>query len=65
MAAVNNTVRDLLASIGIDDNAQFNGETNAERIANDMFDDNFTLFMDTSDEEIDSDLKTYSSLTLL
>ena len=65
MAAVNNTVRNLLASIGIDGIALFNGETNAERLASDMFDDNFASCINKSDEDIDSDLKTYSSMTLL
>lgn len=64
MAALNNTVHDLMTSIGINYVALFNGATNAEHIENDMFNDNFKSFMDKTYEEIDADLKAFSTLTV-
>ena len=63
-AVVANTVRQLLALAGVDDALQFNGETQAQRLSADMFDDTFTSCMDKTYEELDSDLKMYSSLTV-
>ena len=64
MAAVVNTVADLLASVGIDNVGQFNCQTNAERLASDMFNDDFGSFIDKTSVEIEADLKTYSALTI-
>ena len=63
-AVVANTVRQLLAIAGVDDVQQFNGETQAQRLSADMFDDTFTSCMDKTYEELDSDLTMYSSLTV-
>ena len=46
MAAIVNTVTDLLASVGIDNVGQFNGLTNAQRLAADLFNDDFGSFID-------------------
>ena len=58
-----NTVRQLLAIAGVDDTLLFNDETQAQRLASDLFDDTFASCMDKSYEEIDSDLKSYAQLT--
>ena len=63
-AVVANTVRQLLTLAGVDDVIQFNGETQAQRLSTDMFDDSFQSCMDKTYEELDSDLKMYSSLTV-
>jgi len=57
MAAPNNTLRLLLALVGVDDVIQFLGATNAQRIVGDIFDDNFLSCMAKSYEEIESDIK--------
>ena len=59
-----NTVRILLALASVDDVLLFNGETQAQRLAQDLFDDSLLSCMDKSYEEIGSDLKSYSTLTV-
>ena len=49
-AVVANTVRELLVLAGVDDALQFNGETQAQRLSADMFDDTFTSCMDKRTE---------------
>ena len=46
MAAIINTVRLLLISIGISDVRIFNGQSDAERLSSDMFDDDFRSCID-------------------
>ena len=58
-----NTVRSLLALIGVNDTTLFNSQTQAERLSNEMFDDSFESCLDKTHEEIDADLKIYSALT--
>ena len=48
---------------GITDATLFDGNTKASRIANELFDNNFTSFMDKTYVELDYDLKSYSTLT--
>ena len=50
--------------IGIDNTGLFDGQTQAARIAEGMFDDDFESCIDKSDSEIDDDLKTWSNLTI-
>ena len=59
----NFTVLEAMIACGIDNNALFDGETQAARIASDIFDDTFTTCMDKSFKELDADFKTYSDLT--
>ena len=59
------TVRDAIAACGIDNNNLFDGRMPAQRIATDMFDDEFQSCLDKTNDEIDADIKTYSSLTQL
>ena len=56
-----NTVRELLTAAGIDDITQVDAEKNAERMARDMFDNDFASFIDKMHDEIDLDLKTYAN----
>ena len=65
MAAIVNTVTDLLESVRIDNVGQFNGLTNAQRVTADLFDDDFGSFIDKTETEIEADLKMYSALTIV
>ena len=58
------TVRDAMIACGINDTKLFMNETEAQRIATDLFQDSFNTCMDKTFNEVDSDLKTYSVLTL-
>ena len=64
-AAVQHTVLDAMIAIGINNTTLFDGETQAERIAEGMFDNDFQSCLDKSNEDIDDDLKTWSSLTTM
>ena len=64
MAAQLFTVRMALTSCGVDDITLFNGRTAAERMANEIFLDNFEVCMDKTADELKEDLKSYSNLTL-
>ena len=59
-----NTVRKLITAVGVDNITQFSCLTNAQRMANDMFDNSFSSFMDNLYDEIDSDLKLYPLMTV-
>ena len=63
MAAVTFTVREAIAACDVDDITQWNGNTSAERIATDIFDDDFHSCMDITIQDIENDYKTYASLT--
>ena len=63
MAAVVFTVRQAIASCGVNDVALFAGQTNAQRISNDCFDDDFNSCLDKTFTEMDEDLKSYAQLT--
>ena len=49
---------------GVTDPALFNGNTQAQRIAGELFDDDFEACIDKTMSEIDEDMKSYSSLTM-
>ena len=49
---------------GIENLNLLNGKTNAECLANEMFDKNFNAGMDKTFKEIDVDLKTWSNLAV-
>ena len=65
MVAPKNTLRLLLASVGVNDVIQFLGATNAQKVAIDMFDDDFLSCMDKSYEKIEAGIKSYSMLTFV
>ena len=53
-----------IASCGVNDVTLWNGQTKAQRIAFDMFDDAYTTCMDKTMEEVDADFKSYAELPL-
>ena len=63
-AAVPNTVLDSLIACGINNVQLFDGQTQAQRVATEVFDDDFESCRLKTSEEIKEDLKTYSSLTI-
>ena len=63
-APIMHTVEDAIILCGVNDTTSFNGDTKAERIADDVFDDDFQSCMDKTIKELDEDLKSYSALTI-
>jgi hypothetical protein len=57
------TVYDAMVACGVNDAALFDGGTPAERIAANLFGDDFATCMDKGFLEIDYEFKTYSDLT--
>ena len=58
------TVHGAIIACGVIDPILFNGSTKAERIALEIFDDDFYSYMDKNINELDEDLKSYSALTV-
>eukprot|EP00980_Cylindrotheca_fusiformis_P018606 scaffold6163_cov78-Cylindrotheca_fusiformis.AAC.2 len=52
-----------MALCGLNDVNQFKGETNAQRIASQVFSDDFASCMDKSFDDLTEDLKSFSCLT--
>ena len=63
VAAIVFTVQDAMIACGIDNVSLFEGAPQTERIASNLFDDNFTACMDKTYEDLDDDLKGYSVMT--
>lgn len=61
---MNHTVLDAMVACGVDNVTQFENKTQAARFAEEIFGNDFYLCMDKTFEELQSDLKTYSSLTV-
>ena len=59
------TVHDAMIAAGVNDADNFNGQSSAERLAEDLFDDEFTTCMDKTYVDLDGDFKSFSSLTAL
>ena len=59
------TVLDGMILCGVNNTANFIGQTPAERFANDIFMGTFESMRDKSFEELDADFKSYSDLTQL
>ena len=57
------TVRDAMIACGVNDVNLFDGDTPAQRIAADLFGDDFDTCMDKSYEELYGEFKTYTDLT--
>ena len=57
------TVHDAMVAAGVDDTDNFDGQSSAQRLAEDLFDNNFTTCMDKSHDDIESDFKSFSALT--
>jgi hypothetical protein len=59
------TVRDAMIACGVNDVTLVDVDTPAQRIAANLFGDDFATCMDKSFEELDQEFKTYSDLTQL
>ena len=59
------TVRDGIIACDVRDDDNFDGRKSAERKADKLFDDRYQIFMDKSIEDLKSDLKSYTDLTVL
>ena len=57
------TVRDAMILCGLDDRELYEGQTPAQRFATDIFSDSFNMCLDKSIEEVNNDIKQYSTLT--
>ena len=57
------TIREAMEECGVSNQDVFEDKTQAERLASDLFSDDFNTCMDKTHEELDSDFKTYSDLT--
>jgi hypothetical protein len=53
-----------MVTCGVDHDALFLDETQAQRLASDIFGDQFTLCLDITFKELDEHFKTYSDLTV-
>ena len=62
-ADIPRTVLDALIVCGVDNVALFLGETQAQRVTDDIFDDAFASCMDITFKELDDHFKTYSDLS--
>ena len=57
------TVREAMKECGVNDTDLFDEKNQTERLAADLFGDDFQTCMDKTHAELDSDFKTYSDLT--
>jgi len=58
------TARDAMLAASVNDTDLFNGQSSAEMLAEDVFDDDFLTCMDKSQVDVEDDLKSLSSLTV-
>ena len=58
------TVLNALTACGVDNEVRFMDQTQAERVAEDVFDNLFASCMDLTFKELDDHFKTYSELTV-
>jgi hypothetical protein len=58
------TVYDAVVACGVNDDAEFDGDTPAVCIADDLLDDDFATCINKGFMELDSEFKTYSDLTM-
>ena len=58
------TVTDAMVLCGVPNATMFNGNTQAQRIAEDVFDDDFQSTMDKTFHELEDDFKSYSTMTV-
>ena len=58
------TVVDAMVTCGVDHDALYQDETQAQRLAADIFGDQFSACLDITFKEIDEHFKTYSELTV-
>jgi hypothetical protein len=58
------TVIDAMIACGVDNETFFMDETQAQRVADDIFDNVFTSCKDITFKELDDHFKTYADLTV-
>jgi len=58
------TIRQAIAACGVDDVEVVLGQTHAQRMATDMFDNDFDSCMDKTVDELTNDFKSYATLTI-
>ena len=58
-----NTVRMAITLCGINDVNMWHHETQAQRIARDVFSDDFAMCQDKMPKDLQEDFKSYTSLT--
>ena len=59
------TVHSAIVAAGVDATDNFDGQSSAERLAEDLFDDEFLVCMDKTHKDLEDDFKPYSTLTQL
>lgn len=59
------SIHDAMIACGVPDNGNFQGNTDAERVAMELFDNDFRTVMDKSIKDLDNDFTTLSALTAL
>ena len=57
------TVHDAMVAAGVNDNDNYQGQSSAERLAEDLFGDDFLTCMDKTHEDLEADFKSLSALT--
>ena len=57
------TVVDAMVACGLDHDAVFQEETQAQRLASDIFGNQFSACLDVTFKELDEHFKTYGDLT--
>ena len=57
------TVHDTMVASGINDTDNFDGRCSADPIAEDMFEDDFSICMDKTHKDIVNDFMTFSIIT--
>ena len=57
------TIVDAVVACGVDHDALFQDETQAQRLATDIFGNQFTACLDVTFKELDGHFKTYTDLT--
>ena len=58
------TIHQAIIAVGVNDADNFNRNSLAECLTEDIFDNDFVSCMDKSQAEVEADLKSFSSLTL-
>ena len=58
------TVTDAMVLCGVPDGIPFDESTQAQRVATDVFDDDFQSTMDKTFHELEDDFKSYATMTV-
>ena len=58
------TVHAAMIAAGVNDADNFDGQSSTERLAEDLFGDDFMAYMDKTHEDLEVDFKSFSLLTV-